>query len=268
MKSILLDIINNDKSYNKSALKMLKRTHPDLWHEVLENTSFLSEQDKPKPKQRVWHILNDIWQIPVCPESGLQCKWNENKYLTFANHSYKASYQNKLGLYNNHNLETNKKRSETVKTNYRAGKHIKVEDRNITPNPEKAKQTNLLKYGFDNPAKSTEIRKKISQGQIDSGFATPRELRSLRRLYQDIVIYYTKQSWLNDFDKINPERLNRSKYDLDHIYSIHQGFRDNIPAHIIGHWTNLRLISKSMNSAKGGKCHKTQDQLFEDFFNN
>jgi hypothetical protein len=70
------------------------------------------------------------------------------------------------------------------------------------------------------------------------------------------------------FDKINPQRLDRSSNALDHIYSIQQGFKDSIPPYIIGHWTNLRIISLVENSIKGMRCDKTPAELFEDFFNN
>ena len=53
---------------------------------------------------------------------------------------------------------------------------------------------------------------------------------------------------------------------MDHIYSKHYGFKNNIPAHIIGHWTNLQMLSKRENNIKGKTCGKTQEQLFEDFF--
>ena len=87
MKDILLDIINNDTSYNKSATKMLKRTHPELWDEIMYATSFLPYE--AKPKQRIWHILNDTYKIPVCPETGIEVKWHENRYLTYS--SFNAS---------------------------------------------------------------------------------------------------------------------------------------------------------------------------------
>ena len=54
MKSILQDIIDNDTSYNKSATKMLKKTHPELWADIVNATAFLPAT--AKPKQRIWHI--------------------------------------------------------------------------------------------------------------------------------------------------------------------------------------------------------------------
>lgn len=265
MKDILLNIINNDRSYNKSATRYLIKTHPQLWADIISATQFLP--NTALPKQRIWHILNDTWKIPKCPVTGMQVKWNNNKYLTTISPSAKTTLMNITGKLNNHNIETNIKRSNTVRENYRSGKHIRVEDRNIdtTCKTFRTKQTCLLKYGVTNAAKHPEFSKKISDVLIAQG-ATPKELRNARRLYQDAVIKFTKQNWIAQFDNINPDRLDRAVFHLDHIYSIHQGFKDNIPPYIIGHWTNLRLIPATENCSKGKRCDKTQEKLFKDFF--
>lgn len=264
MKHILLEIINNDASYNKSVTRYLYKTHPKLWQQILNQTIFLP--GNAKAKQRIWHILNDVFTIPICPETGKLVKWHENRYLTFVSNSAKASYQNKLGIYNNRSTETNEKRRQTVKENYRNGKHIEVGDRNIdrTNHATKIKKTCLEKYGVDNVSKLPEIQEKIYQRSVERG-CTPREDRSARQLYYETVLKITKSSWLEHFDKINPTKLDRSEYTLDHIYSVQQGFRDNIPPDIIGHWTNLRIMTRSKNSQKGMTCDKTKEQLFEDF---
>ena len=91
-------------------------------------------------------------------------------------------------------------------------------------------------------------------------------MREEIRHYYDEVAKYTNESWIAHFDKINPKRLVRSnKYHLDHIYSIFQGFKEGISPEIIGHWTNLRMLSKSENSGKKDRCDKTKEQLLEDF---
>lgn len=51
----------------------------------------------------------------------------------------------------------------------------------------------------------------------------------------------------------------------DHIYSKVQGFHDNVPPKIIGHWTNLRITESLYNITKNGKCDKTLEQLYNDY---
>ena len=50
---------------------------------------------------------------------------------------------------------------------------------------------------------------------------------------------------------------------LDHIYSIHYGFINNIPPYIIGHRNNLRLIPRSENSSKNKRCDITIDEILK-----
>ena len=267
MKNILLEIINNDATYNKSATRYLYRSHPMLWQQVVEQTKFLP--NNAMPKQRIWHILNDVWEIPKCPITGQQVKWWENRYLETFNRSAKTTLANKTGKTKNQTEKAKQKRilsnQKIIDAGLRKAPYLTEETKKIRK--EKQRQTFLKKYGVDNPSKHIDIRKKISDIQIQNG-ATPKHLRSLKQLYYDRVMYFTKVSWKNYFKKINPERLNRSDVNLDHIYSKYQGFKDNIPPYIIGHWTNLRMLDKKKNSSKGKKCDKTQSQLFDDFFAN
>ena len=271
MKTILLNIINADTSYNKNATRYLYKTHPDLWKQVVETTCFLPES--ALAKQRVWHILNEIYDIPRCPITGEEVKWFCNRYLGTANVSARTTLLNKSGKLNNRSEETNKKRSDSNRKTAEDGlrKPSTISEETIRLRTEKAKETCLKKYGVDNIRKLPAIIKKIQKKKYDWHIAnggTPREQRPLKDLYYDAVNRFTKESWVNYFDKINPQRLNRSEFPLDHIYSIHQGFMNNIPPYIIGHWTNLRIITLIENSSKGKRCSKSQEALFKDFFAN
>jgi hypothetical protein len=168
-------------------------------------------------------------------------------------------------MYKNQTTEAKEKRKNTFK-NTKLEKGIKSRGKCTEEEKQKRYQTNLERYGNIHPTKTLKLRKYISQKQIENG-ATPKHNRPLRDIYQQEVKRITKNNWIEHFDKINPNRLNRSQYNLDHIYSIQQGFNNNIPPYIIGHWTNLRLLSPSENFSKGMRCDKTKDQLFEDYFN-
>jgi len=264
MKDILLDIINKDTSYNKSATRYLYKTHPDLWQQILEKTKFLS--DTALAKQRVWHILNDVYEIPLCPIENIPVKWWENRYLITSSRTAKQKYKWKQGDYvNAHNEEANKQRSIGNKKAAKNGRKYRNTSTYTQEQEENKRKTYFKNYGVDNPSKSKEVKEKIYQKAIKRG-CTPREERSNRRLYYDAVWKITEESWQDHFDSINPARINRTYNALDHIYSIQQGFRDCIPPYIIGHYTNLRILPVVENSIKGMKCDKTQNQLFDDFF--
>lgn len=264
---MLSNILQNDNSYNKSATRYLYKTHPDLWQQIIEKTFFLP--NTALAKQRVWHVLNDVWEIPTCPITGQKVKWWENRYLETSSRSAKTTLMNLKGRTKNQTPEAKAKRIASNQRIIDAGlrKLPTLTDDVKRSRIEKTKKTNLEKYGVSNGSQSTTARAKVSEARIRNG-ATPWHLRSSKRLYHDAVWKFTEQSWREHFDQINPEKLERSKNALDHIYSIQQGFLDNIPTYIIGHWTNLRIIPLIENSIKGMRCDKTQTTLFEDFFQN
>lgn len=80
--------------------------------------------------------------------------------------------------------------------------------------------------------------------------------------YADSKAGYYKEVWrLTEiayrahYQMINPNKIHRgSLYQLDHIYSINQGFANKIPAKVIASPHNLRLLEKSLNLSKGDRC--------------
>ncbi len=56
-------------------------------------------------------------------------------------------------------------------------------------------------------------------------------------------------------DKINPKglKIGRNKYHLDHKYSIHDGFHNDVPINIISHQYNLQILTCKENLKKNTK---------------
>lgn len=267
MKQKLIDIIKSDTSYNKNATRRLKSTYPKLWQQILDATDFLPTD--AKPKQRVWHILNDIYERPTCPVTGEYVKWWENRYLETANRSAKSKLAIDRGKCNNlWSEEAQIKKTKSIREGFKTGKikPKKWSKEESKTRYEKIKKATLEKYGVHSTLLLKEVREKQYQTKVKKGIVTPREKRSARQIYYDSVVRLTKISWIEHFNKINPKRLNRSEWDLDHIFSIQEGFRQGIPPYIIAHWTNLRMLAPSENYSKGMRCDKTKDQLFEDVF--
>ena len=50
-------------------------------------------------------------------------------------------------------------------------------------------------------------------------------------------------------------------YDLDHKYSIYDGFENNINPEIIGHWKNLEILKDSENRSKGKNSSISLNEL-------
>lgn len=78
---------------------------------------------------------------------------------------------------------------------------------------------------------------------------------------------FTTASYKSHLSLINPLGLIRAKglYELDHIYSIREGYENKVPPEIIGHYTNLRMLIGSENTSKHSRCDKTLEELYRDF---
>ena len=157
MKDILLNIIQTDASANKSATRYLYKTHPDLWRQVLEKTLFLP--DTALAKQRIWHIVNDVYEIPLCPVENIPVKWWENRYLITSSRTAKQKYKWSNGDYANaHTKEANKLRQESNKKAVNDGRKYRDAKTYTPADREKAKQTCLEKYGVANGSQTKKSR--------------------------------------------------------------------------------------------------------------
>ena len=115
---------------------------------------------------------------------------------------------------------------------------------------EKANKRNLTCY-----IKATETK-------ISRGIAVPKEQKTEWELYREQVFNYTYQSWQHHQDKINPLGLKRGReYELDHKFSITEGFKQGVDPSVIGHFSNLELIPKSVNRSKRIQCSITLVEL-------
>lgn len=97
------------------------------------------------------------------------------------------------------------------------------------------------------------------------GIVTPLSKKSAFARYKWLVWYYTKQNNLTLLPGYNKRgRLSRHKnyYQLDHIYSIFDGFNNKVPPEIIGNIANLRFIPAIDNLKKNNKSEISLKNLF------
>ena len=141
--------------------------------------------------------------------------------------------------------------------------------------------------GITNPSKSDEVKSKISisnknkseqekksirkkkiHSRVLNGISVSEDQKEPFELYTQNVRAFSEISYRLHYYEINPNKFDRKEYHLDHIYSIFEGFKNNIPPYIIAHHTNLRMLKSTENISKNIRCDKTQEKLFEDFFSN
>jgi len=125
----------------------------------------------------------------------------------------------------------------------------------------------MTKYGVDNPSKAQVVINKIKETRVSSGDWISDDSKSDLEKYRLAVKKITAKSYHDHYYKINPNNLTRSRYQyhVDHIFSVEEGFKQKVPAEVIGHWTNLRMLWHLDNSIKNTKCHTTLKQLLEQY---
>jgi hypothetical protein len=122
------------------------------------------------------------------------------------------------------------------------------------PNDLKNIETN---HGCGKCSIDTQLKVKIEKGIIRD----PKNISEYEN-YRRKVWNISNQQYRAHKDKINPLNIPRSlTHHLDHKYSIQQGWRNKIPAEIIGGWKNLRIIDGKKNRQKGNKCEITLDLI-------
>jgi hypothetical protein len=140
-------------------------------------------------------------------------------------------------------------------------------DSNTTPEQRKEHMKYMSKQGNKRLAelhKDEGWRRTKGNNVSNAKTSIPTDQKSNWIIYEGIVDRITRESWVYHNDKINPDNLPRGReYELDHKYSKHQGFLNNIPPDVIGHYSNLQMIPRYKNRKKYNKCSITIDQLYE-----
>lgn len=156
---------------------------------------------------------------------------------------------------------------------------------------QKAINTWIKKYGVDNPYKAEEVKEKIKnillekygvdnacninpKSRIESGLKTkiekgliiPEKFLSDYQKYRKGVKKLTEETYKKYKDIINPNNFKRVTngnigHQLDHKYSIFEGFLDNVDPKIISSLHNLQMLEWSKNRKKGKDCSITLNEL-------
>jgi len=96
------------------------------------------------------------------------------------------------------------------------------------------------------------------------------KIETEKQLYYKQVNKITNSQNISILENINLRgvyRKNNNAYHLDHKYSKHYGFINNIPPFIIGHISNLEMIPGNINAnIKGKKCSVTKEELLNNFY--
>ena len=92
-----------------------------------------------------------------------------------------------------------------------------------------------------------------AQVKSEKPLPVPVSIREQKRKYKALVWRLTDAQDLSGLPGIKLRKWR--KYDLDHIISIHDGFKKGLPAKAIASLDNLRIIPHKENANKGSKSH-------------
>ena len=136
----------------------------------------------------------------------------------------------------------------------------------LPENKEKIKETTLKKWGVEYIGQHPEIQKKRRKTNEERGnWITEDQVQNFKD-YSRLVWRYTNQQpihKLKNFEKRG--HANQGKYHLDHKFSIFEGYKQNVPAKIIGNICNLEMIIGRNNLSKNKKCSVLLEELLESF---
>jgi len=144
---------------------------------------------------------------------------------------------------------------------------IKVHS-NATPEQVRQRKANI-KLAFDNltPEQKQAIKDKIRKTNENNGnWITEDQVENFKD-YSRLVWRYTNANDLSVLENIENRGMAPDEYHLDHRYSIFQGFRDDVPAKIIGSIDNLEMLVSGQNLSKNKKCSITLELLNVQFGN-
>lgn len=144
-----------------------------------------------------------------------------------------------------------------------------IDDETLNRINENRKNTFLSKYGVEHnmhiPEICSIVSKKSRETRERLGQILPESEISEFKKYYHIVYNETKKTIKKHFT-FN-ELIDRGKcgidgaIQIDHIFSIKEGFINNIDPKIIGHKENLRLIPWKENDNKKSRCDITLNEL-------
>jgi hypothetical protein len=276
-------------SGKKCTERWLSKNNKQLFNDIIDWCDKYNLSDI-KFKRKVYHYINDLVDIPYCKTCNGVVKYRRirdgysmycsNKCVKSSEEYYDRWYD--TWSKNNGNNEHVQKRIKTVIDKYGDVANYKMvvlknyKDKfkfkygvnhvfELESFKEERKRTLKRKYGsetFNNPDKTRKTR-------IENGTQINDIISEDFKKYKRIVVNRTNTIYRNNENIINPYGYKRSRngYHLDHIYSIKQGFLNNVPVEIITHPLNLKLVEGVVNLKKQDMCHINLRDLLHDIVN-
>jgi hypothetical protein len=196
--------------YESKSISNLRKKDPHLFQEIITITSFLNSLTNVSHRQRLWHIVNNIYEIPKCSTCNGTSKWRGElrNYAEFCSVKCAAA-----------SPKIKEKRKETCIKKYGVESFSKTEEfknRTITEEEiEKAKKervkSNIKKYGVESTFEIEEIKEKIEKTNL--------ERYGFRNVRQSPIIIQKIKNTIQE--KYNVDHYNETKEYKDLMENLH-----------------------------------------------
>ena len=236
------------QEYRINSVKIILRNqHSEIWEDVFNHFPFLDES--ATIPEILYCIENELTERPTCV-CGKGTTWSRGvvRYSEFCSNKCANPYRFE-----------------------RAHKTLGVENvSQLKSVKEKKKKKALEKYGVDNVSKAKEVKEVIAKKALerwDERFEgkTIHANGMTKKEYTRAAYNYSNVVYNRNKDKIDPKGLHSKEWHVDHIYSISDGFQNDVPINVISDISNLRIICAFDNNSKNLNSDKTLEQLYEDY---
>lgn len=117
--------------------------------------------------------------------------------------------------------------------------------------------------GDKNPMRNPKTVKKLKQTFEDRGLKTPDSQLEDFDLYKRKVRELSEIEFRREFYSFQNAKERGNGFDLDHKFSIFEGFKQNIPVYLIGFIHNLEMFCTKENKSKYVKCSITLNEILK-----
>lgn len=233
-----------DSVYHNKREHHFRTLHPVIYSEIIENTSFLANTNFI---ERLYCYTNNITSRPPCAKCSAQVSFGRDRqYNTYCSQRCSMmDMRSLLGVDNPSQLQSVK---------------------------DKKKATSIEKYGVDNVSKSTEVKTMLRNTRLDYWnslykYKTLTVDGLTKKKYDRLARQFAAIQYDRHKGSIDPLGLKGKEWHVDHVFSVMDGFINDVPIDIISDISNLRLIAAKENYSKGKSSSKTLKELYEDVLN-
>lgn len=230
--------------YCNNREQHLKLTQPALYNSIILQTSFLGNCSL---YERLYCYTNGINCRPKCLTCSKEISFRKRaprEYHRYCNSTCAMNdMKTLLGVNNPSQLESVK---------------------------QKKKETFLQHYGTEHYFQSPDGKKNRSEYKLQywQEVYKGKDFTSdglTRQQYRHRAQQYANTQYERYKHILDPNGLRGKQYHVDHIYSVTDGFLNDVPINIISDISNLRMLSDKDNYKKHQSSHKTLEELYEDY---